>query len=92
VKFCAFDSWLIARGFVPKEIEDKWFVYRDNERLLFRRKCAAHAEQTFFDDGRPLPGRRSLFGILGSGRGLSSARTVASRTAQPDSPASCVCT
>jgi len=33
----AFDSWLIARGRIPKEMEEKWFVYLEQGRLLFRR-------------------------------------------------------
>jgi len=35
--FNPFDSWLIARGFVPREMEDKWFIYMDEGRLIFRR-------------------------------------------------------
>ncbi|MFN7022656.1 MAG: hypothetical protein ACK4WH_15220, partial [Phycisphaerales bacterium] len=30
-------SWMIARGFVPIAMEEKWFVYMENGRLLFRR-------------------------------------------------------
>lgn len=33
----AFDSWMIARGFVPTVMEEKWFVYMEAGRLLFRR-------------------------------------------------------
>lgn len=32
-----FDSWLAARGVVPAEMEDKWFVTYEAGRLLFRR-------------------------------------------------------
>jgi len=32
-----FDSWMIARGFVPTVMEEKWFVYMESGRLLFRR-------------------------------------------------------
>jgi len=32
-----FDSWLAARGVVPAEMEDKWFIYQEEGRLLFRR-------------------------------------------------------
>ena len=32
-----FDSWMIARGFVPTVMEEKWFVYLESGRLLFRR-------------------------------------------------------
>ena len=32
-----FDSWMITRGFVPTAMEEKWFVYMENGRLLFRR-------------------------------------------------------
>lgn len=35
--FKPFDSWLIARGFVPREMEDKWFIYMEQGRLIFRR-------------------------------------------------------
>lgn len=35
--YSAFDSWRIARGNVPAEMEDKWFVYLHEGRLLFRR-------------------------------------------------------
>lgn len=33
----AFDSWMIARGSVPTEMEEKWFVYMEAGRLVFRR-------------------------------------------------------
>lgn len=32
-----FESWLIWRGVVPKEMEDKWFIYAKDDALLFRR-------------------------------------------------------
>lgn len=35
--YSPFDSWMIARGFVPTVMEEKWFVYMENGRLLFRR-------------------------------------------------------
>jgi len=35
--FEPFQSWLIARGRVPGEMEEKWRVYLDEGRLLFRR-------------------------------------------------------
>jgi len=35
--FSPFNSWLIARGFVPKQMEEKWFVYYEASRLYFRR-------------------------------------------------------
>ena len=35
--YSPFDSWMIARGFVPAVMEEKWFVYMENGRLLFRR-------------------------------------------------------
>jgi len=35
--FGPFDSWMIARGFVPTVMEEKWFVYMERGRLLFRR-------------------------------------------------------
>jgi hypothetical protein len=31
------DSLLIARGFVPRQMEDKWFFYMEAGHLLFRR-------------------------------------------------------
>jgi hypothetical protein len=31
------DSLLIARGFVPQQMEDKWFIYMEAGHLLFRR-------------------------------------------------------
>lgn len=31
------DSWLISRGFVPKQMEDKWFIYLKDEKLCFHR-------------------------------------------------------
>ena len=34
--FNPFDSWMIARGFVPAAMEDKWFIYLEGGRLLFR--------------------------------------------------------
>ena len=37
VTFAPFDSWLIARGFRPGEMEEKWFIHLDGGRLLFRR-------------------------------------------------------
>ncbi|MGE3647853.1 MAG: hypothetical protein AB7G10_05925 [Reyranellaceae bacterium] len=33
----AFDSYLVRRGFRPLEMEDKWFIYLEDEQLLFRR-------------------------------------------------------
>jgi hypothetical protein len=35
--FDPFDSWLIARGFRPQEMEEKWFIHAEGDRLLFRR-------------------------------------------------------
>ena len=35
--YSPFDSWMIARGFVPMVMEEKWFVYMEGGRLLFRR-------------------------------------------------------
>ncbi|GBR34392.1 hypothetical protein [Kozakia baliensis] len=32
-----FGSWLIARGIVPTEMEQKWFIYMDDDHLFFRR-------------------------------------------------------
>jgi hypothetical protein len=32
-----FDSWMIARGFVPTVMEEKWLVFMHGGRLLFRR-------------------------------------------------------
>ncbi len=32
-----FAAWLAARGFVPQEMEEKWFIHRDGDALLFRR-------------------------------------------------------
>ncbi|NMJ39657.1 hypothetical protein GWK16_00275 [Roseomonas sp. JC162] len=37
VTFGPFESWLIARGFRPTEMEEKWFIHLDGDRLLFRR-------------------------------------------------------
>lgn len=37
VTFAPFESWLIARGFRPSEMEEKWFIHLDGGRLLFRR-------------------------------------------------------
>jgi hypothetical protein len=31
------DSVLVSRGFVPAEMEDKWFIFHEKDRLLFRR-------------------------------------------------------
>lgn len=35
--YSPFDSWMIARGFVPTVMEEKWFIYLEAGRLLFRR-------------------------------------------------------
>ena len=35
--YSAFDSLLISRGFVPHEMEEKWFVYLTGGHLVFRR-------------------------------------------------------
>jgi hypothetical protein len=35
--FDPLDAALIARGFIPQEMEEKWFVYLENERLIFKR-------------------------------------------------------
>lgn len=35
--FPPFESWLIARGTVPAEMEEKWFIHMEEGRLLFRR-------------------------------------------------------
>jgi hypothetical protein len=35
--FGPFDSWMIARGFVPREMEEKWFIYMENGQIFFRR-------------------------------------------------------
>lgn len=32
-----FDSCLAARGFCPREMEDKWFIYYEDQKLIFRR-------------------------------------------------------
>ena len=32
-----FEAYLIGRGYVPREMEDKWFVYREMSRIWFRR-------------------------------------------------------
>jgi hypothetical protein len=32
-----FDSCLVARGFTPTAMEEKWFIYLEGDRLLFRR-------------------------------------------------------
>jgi len=36
-EYNSFDSWMIARGFIPSCMEDKWFIYMDDDRLFFRR-------------------------------------------------------
>ncbi len=30
-----FDSWMIARGFAPTQMEQRWFIFMKNGRLLF---------------------------------------------------------
>lgn len=35
--FPPFESCLVARGFRAREMEEKWFIHLDGERLLFRR-------------------------------------------------------
>jgi hypothetical protein len=49
-----FDSWMIARGFVPTAMEEKWFIYMDRGRLLFRRSWTGiliyDVEATWHDD------------------------------------------
>lgn len=37
VTFAPFESWLIARGFRPTEMEEKWRIHLDGDRLRFRR-------------------------------------------------------
>lgn len=37
LRYPPFESWLIARGFIPREMEEKWFIYLEDGRLLFRR-------------------------------------------------------
>lgn len=36
-RLSAYDSCLAARGHCPRVMEDKWFIYIENGRLLFRR-------------------------------------------------------
>lgn len=36
-EYPAFDSWLISRGFVPRQMEDKWFVLLRDDKLFFYR-------------------------------------------------------
>jgi hypothetical protein len=36
-EYPAFDSWLISRGFVPRQMEDKWFIFLRDDKLLFYR-------------------------------------------------------
>lgn len=52
--YCPFDSWMIARGFVPTVMEEKWFIYTENGRLLFRRSWTGiliyDVEATWRDD------------------------------------------
>jgi hypothetical protein len=49
-----FDSWMIARGFVPTVMEEKWFIYTESGRLLFRRSWTGiliyDVEATWRDD------------------------------------------
>lgn len=40
--YSAFDSYLIARGFRPRQMEDKWFVYLEDDRLRMRRSWTGH--------------------------------------------------
>ncbi len=35
--FSEAESTLIRNGFIPKEMEDKWFIYYENETLFFHR-------------------------------------------------------
>lgn len=35
--FTPFESWLIWRGFTPRSMDDKWFIYNEASRLVFRR-------------------------------------------------------
>ena len=35
--YLPFDSWMIARGFAPTQMDQKWFIFMKNERLLFGR-------------------------------------------------------
>ncbi len=35
--FTPFESWLIWRGFTPRSMDDKWFIYTEDTQLVFRR-------------------------------------------------------
>jgi hypothetical protein len=37
LRYPPFESWLVARGLIPHEMEEKWFIYLEHGRLLFRR-------------------------------------------------------
>jgi hypothetical protein len=37
VTFPPFESWLMSRGFRPSEMEQKWFIHHEGDRLRFRR-------------------------------------------------------
>lgn len=42
VELDPFDSCLVARGFTPSAMEEKWFIYREGDRLLFRRSWTGY--------------------------------------------------
>lgn len=47
-----FDSWLIGRGCVPRQMEDKWFIFLKGEKLFFHRSWTGiliYQIDTFWD-------------------------------------------
>ena len=37
ITFSPMESYLLRRGFVPKQMEEKWFIYAKENRIIFRR-------------------------------------------------------
>jgi len=42
VDYSLFDSYLLRRGTIPRDMEDKWFAYFEGETLLMRRSWTGH--------------------------------------------------
>jgi hypothetical protein len=36
-EYSEYDSYLISKGFIPKQMEDKWLIYRSGDKLYFHR-------------------------------------------------------
>lgn len=40
--FSGLDACLVRRGFIPQEMEDKWFIHRHGDEMHFRRSWTGH--------------------------------------------------